>query len=215
MDFGNRGIGLVNGGKTAEAADCFWLAADSAEEEAERLTWLKNAAQACEQSDRAESALEGYLEYANIKKQNGTPCELQILVRIASLLQTFQRLPEAAGVWAEAAEVEPGSAEIRANYGAVLASIGQHAQAVTQLQSAVTKKPDLPAVVFTNLAASLRALGRGEEASQVMHILRPAHRRRAPMRATPPRSSAPLHLPACSPLFHPHCPTRRSQRQCP
>lgn len=172
MDFGNRGISLVNSGKAAEAADCFWLAADSADTDAERLTWLKNAAQACEQSERLESALEGYLEYANIKKQMGVTCDLPVLVRLASLFQTFQRLPDAAAAWAEAAKVEPGSAEIRANYGAVLANLGEHQEAASQLQLAIGKKPDLPAVVFSNLAASLRALGREAEAKQVMRFCR-------------------------------------------
>jgi tetratricopeptide (TPR) repeat protein len=167
MDFGNRGLTLVNSGKPSEAADCFWIAADSSDSDTERLTWLKNAAQACEQSERTESALEGYLEYANIKKQMGESCDLAIVVRLASLLQTFQRLPDAASAWAEAAELEPGSAEIRANYGAVLAQLGQHAEAAVQLQTAIAKKPDLPAVVFSNLAVSLRALGREGEASQV------------------------------------------------
>ncbi len=167
MDFGNRGLTLVNSGKPSEAADCFWIAADSSDSDTERLTWLKNAAQACEQSERTESALEGYLEYANIKKQMGESCDLAIVVRLASLLQTFQRLPDAASAWAEAAELEPTSAEIRANYGAVLAQLGKHEEAAVQLQTAIAKKPDLPAVVFSNLAVSLRALGREGEASQV------------------------------------------------
>jgi tetratricopeptide (TPR) repeat protein len=166
MDFGNRGISLVNKGKASEAADCFWLAADSADTDTERLTWLKNAAQACEQSNRPESALEGYMEYANIKKQMGVSCDLPILVRLASLFQTFERIPDAAAAWAEAAEVDPNSAEIRANYGAVLANLGQNEEAASQLQAAIAKKPDLPAVVFSNLAAALRAMGRDTEASQ-------------------------------------------------
>ena len=158
METGQRGIDLIKAGDIAEAASCFWRASDRSGSEQEAAGWLKNAAQASEQLNEVEDAVEAWQQMFDTQLAVGITPDLQQMVRVPPLLLQLNRPQQAVNAWAQVAEVHAASAEVKASYAVTLHQLGLLKEAVVLYEQALELKPDLEAA-YVNAAMALRELG--------------------------------------------------------
>ena len=170
MATGEKGLELVKGGQVAAAATCFWRAADRAGSEQEAAGWLKNAAQASEQLNEMEDAVEAWQQMFDTQLAIGQTPELEQMVRVPPLLLQLGRQQQAVDAWAQITETHPQSPEVKANYAVTLQKLGMFAEAVVLYEQALGLNPGLEQV-YTNMAMALRELGQEEKAGEVLQRL--------------------------------------------
>ena len=171
METGQRGIDLIKAGDIAEAASCFWRASDRSGSEQEAAGWLKNAAQASEQLNEVEDAVEAWQQMFDTQLAAGITPDLQQMVRVPPLLLQLNRPQQAVNAWAQVAEVHAASAEVKASYGVTLQQLGLLKEAVVLYEQALELKPDLEAA-YVNAAMALRELGETARADAVTALTR-------------------------------------------
>ena len=176
MATGEKGIELVKAGQVAAAASCFWRAADRASSEQEAAGWLKNAAQASEQLNEKEDAVEAWQQMFDTQLAIGQTPELELMVRVPPLLQQLGRQQQAVDAWGQIVETHPRSPEAKANFAVTLQQLGLFAEAVVLYEQALELNPGMEQV-YTNMAMALRELGQEAQAGEVLKrqaALRPA-----------------------------------------
>ncbi len=170
MATGERGLEMIKAGDVSGAASCFWRAADRAGNEQEAVGWLKNAAQASEQLEEWEDAVEAWQQMFDTQMSIGQTPELEQMVRVPPLLMKLNQHQQAVNAWGQVVEAHPSSAEVKANYAVALQQLGLFAESVTLYEQALALNPDLEPV-YSNMAMALRELGQEERAGEVMRNL--------------------------------------------
>jgi len=180
MATGEKGLQLIKAGLVAGAASCFWRAADRASSEQEAVGWLKNAAQASEQLNEMEDAVEAWQQMFDTQLSIGLTPELDQMVRVPPLLIQLNRQQQAVNAWGQVVEAHPNSAEVKANYAVTLQQLGLFAEAVSFYQQALDLNANLEPV-YSNMAMALREIGEEQRAGEIMKKL---EQRRAASSAT-------------------------------
>lgn len=89
-EHGKEGLRLIGERKFAQAAECFWDAADSTEMDQEAETWLKNAGQAFEEAGMAQQAAGAYgdrmIVLERMQEQGKGIITVEMAMRVPQLL---------------------------------------------------------------------------------------------------------------------------------
>lgn len=170
MSTGEKGLEMIKAGDVAGAASCFWRASDRAGSEQEAVGWLKNAAQASEQLEEWEDAVEAWQQMFDTQLSIGLTPDLDQMVRVPPILMKLNQHQQAVNAWGQVLEAHPSSAEVKANYAVTLQQLGLFAEAVSLYEQALAQNPDLEPV-YSNMAMALRELGEEGRAGEVMQKL--------------------------------------------
>ena len=101
MATGEKGLEMIKAGDVAGAASCFWRASDRAGSEQEAVGWLKNAAQASEQLEEWEDAVEAWQQMFDTQLSIGQTPELEQMVRVPPILMRLNQHQLAVNAWGQ------------------------------------------------------------------------------------------------------------------